>query len=199
VRADLKRATRPRAFNPLAVFNEWLATCIAVASKEKRNNMSKVIIEKPETASEMSVLNDEANTINGRIRERAFELFEKSGEARGNDSENWIRAEEEVLQIPQSKIGEQDGSIVLHVTIEGHHEQPLKVIAMPDALIVSAEPKHRHSKNHLAAIGAKRIFQRFNLPDSIDAGSVHATLENGLLKITAKLAQPKVNTAGTHA
>ena len=91
------------------------------------------------------------------------------------------------------------GSIVLHVTIEGHHEQPLKVIAMPDALIVSAESKHRHSKNHLAAIGAKRIFQRFNLADSIDTGSVHATLENGLLKITAKLAQPKVNTAGTHA
>ena len=26
--------------------------------------MSKVIIEKPETASEMSVLNDEVNTIN---------------------------------------------------------------------------------------------------------------------------------------
>jgi HSP20 family molecular chaperone IbpA len=75
----------------------------------------------------------------------------------------------------------------------------LKVIATPDALIVSAEPKHRHSKNHLAAIGAKRIFQRFNLPDSIDAGSVHATLENGLLTITAKLAQPKVHTAGTHA
>ena len=74
----------------------------------------------------------------------------------------------------------------------------MKVIAMPDALIVSAESKHRHSKNHLAAIGAKRIFQRFNLPDSIDTGSVHATLENGLLKITAKLAQPKVITAGTH-
>ena len=53
---------------------------------------------------------------------------------------------------------------------------------------MSAEPKHRHSKNHLAAIGAKRIFQRFDLPNSIDTGSVHATFENGLLKIKAKLA-----------
>ena len=161
--------------------------------------MSKVIIEKPETASEMSVLTDEANTINGRIRERAFELFEKSGEARGNDSENWIRAEEELLQIPQSKIGQQDGTIFLHLTIQGEHEQPVKVIAMRDALIVSAEPKHRHSKNHLAAIGAKRIFQRFDLPASIETGSVRATLENGLLKITAKLAQPKLNALGAHA
>ena len=62
--------------------------------------MSKVIIEKPETASEINVLTDEANTINGRIRERAFELFEKSGEVRGNDTENWTHAEEELLQIP---------------------------------------------------------------------------------------------------
>jgi HSP20 family molecular chaperone IbpA len=69
---------------------------------------------------------------------------------------------------------------------------------MPDFLIVSAEPKHRHSKNHLAAIGGKRIFQRVDLPDSIDTASIHATLENSLLKITAKLAQTKVNTAGTH-
>ena len=85
------------------------------------------------------------------------------------------------------------------MTIEGQHEQPVKVIAMPDALIVSAEPKHRHSKNHLAAIGAKRIFQRFDLPDSIETGSVHATLANGLLKITAKLAYPKLNGASAHA
>jgi HSP20 family molecular chaperone IbpA len=161
--------------------------------------MSKVIIEKPETASEINVLTDEANTINGRIRDRAFELFEQSGEVRGNDTENWIHAEEELLQIPDSKVVERDGSISIHVTILGYHEEQLKVIATPDALIVSAEPKRRHSKNHLAAIGAKRVFQRFDLRDSIDTSSVHATFENGLLKITAKLATPKVQTAGSHA
>ena len=161
--------------------------------------MSRVIIEKPETPSEMSVLTDEANIIEGRIRERACELFEKSGEARGNDSENWTHAEEELLQIPQSEVSERDGSIFLHLTIVGYHEEQIKVIAMADALIVSAEPKHRHARNHLAAIGAKRIFQRFDLPDPIDTGSVHATLENGLLKIKAKLAQPKVHTVGADA
>ena len=161
--------------------------------------MSKVIIEKPETASEISVLADEANSIEGRIRDRAFELFEESGEVRGNDSENWTRAKEELLQIPQSKMDQRDGAISLHVTILGYHEGQLKVIATPDALIISAGSKHRHSRNHLAAIGAKRIFQRFDLPNSIDTGSVHATFQNGLLKITAGLAASKVNTAGTHA
>jgi len=161
--------------------------------------MSKVMIERPETAAEIAILTDEAKVIDGRIRERAFELFEKSGEARGNDSENWIRAEEELLQIPPSKVGERDGSVFLHATITGHHEGQVKVVALPDALIVIAEPTHRHSKNHLAAIGAKRIFQRFDLPASIDTGSVHATLENGLLKVAAKRAQPKTHAAGTDA
>jgi HSP20 family molecular chaperone IbpA len=163
------------------------------------DTMSTVIIEKPETASEINVLADEANTINGRIRDRAFELFQQSGEVRGNDTEHWIHAEEELLQIPDSKMVERDGSVSLHVTILGYHEEQLKVIATPDALIVSAEPKRRHSKNHLAAVSAKRIFQRFYLRDSIDTGSVRATFENGLLKITAKLATSKVQTAGSHA
>jgi hypothetical protein len=86
---------------------------------QERQTMPKVIIEKPQTAHEISVLTDEANTIQGRIRERAFELFEKSGEPRGSESENCIRAEEELLQIPQSKIGERDGSVFLHVQSQG--------------------------------------------------------------------------------
>lgn len=167
--------------------------------RKEQENMSRVIIETPETATEMSALSNEANVINGQIRERAFELFEKSGEARGNDAENWNHAEEELLQIPQSEMSERDGWVFLHVTIMGYHEEQLKVIALPDALVVSAEPKHRHSKNHLAAIGAKRIFQRFDLRDSIDPGSVHATFENGLLKVKAKLAELKVHTAGADA
>ena len=49
--------------------------------------MSDVTIEKPATANEMSALNQEESTINGRIRMRAFELFEKSREVRGIDAE----------------------------------------------------------------------------------------------------------------
>jgi hypothetical protein len=151
VRADLKRATRPRAFNPLAVFNEWLATCIAVASKEKRNNMSKVIIEKPETASEMSVLNDEANTINGRIRERAFELFEESGEARGNDSENWIRAEAShfhVFSMAASILATARCSVAPGAMIKSllrrHHVRVLAFPELKSRLLNSAGKRKRH-------------------------------------------------------
>jgi HSP20 family molecular chaperone IbpA len=53
--------------------------------------------------------------------------------------------------------------------------------------------------NHLAAIGAKKIFQSLDLPDLADTGGVRARFENGLLKITAKFAAPKVTTTGSRA
>jgi HSP20 family molecular chaperone IbpA len=149
--------------------------------------MSHVVIERPESASEMSALSEEESTITGRIRVRAFELFEKGGEARGQDAENWVKAEEELLQIPHSKLESRDGSVFLHASIGGHHEHELKVVALPDALIIIGEAKHRHSKNHLASIGAKEIFQRIDLRESIDPKTAHATFENGLLKVSAKI------------
>jgi HSP20 family molecular chaperone IbpA len=158
--------------------------------------MPHVIVERPETPSQISDLTNEENTINGRIRLRAFEMFEKSGETHGNDSENWVRAEEEILQIPHSKLESRDGSVFLNASILGHHEQELKVVALPNAFIVIAEPKHRHSKNHLASIGAKRIFQRIDLREPIDTQTVRAEFENGLLKVTAKkLAEANVQIA----
>jgi HSP20 family molecular chaperone IbpA len=149
--------------------------------------MPHVTIEKPHTAGEISALNEEQSTINGHIRVRAFELFEKSGEARGHDAENWVRAEDELLQVPHSKLESRDGSLFLRATIHGHHEHELKVVALPNAFIIIADAKHGHSKNHLASIGAKRIFQRIDLHETIDTQSVHAEVENGFLKVTAKM------------
>jgi len=143
----------------------------------------------------MIILTNQENTITNRIRTRAFELFEKSGEAPGDAVENWVKAEEELLQIPHSKLESTGGSVFLHVSILGHHEQELKVVALPNALIVAAEPKHRHSKNHLASVDAKRIFQRIDLREPIDTRSVRADFENGLLKVTAKKLETKAQSA----
>ncbi len=52
--------------------------------EEARNNVQSHY-RKSETPGEISVLIDEANIINGRIRERALELFERSDGARGNN------------------------------------------------------------------------------------------------------------------
>jgi len=157
--------------------------------------MSNIQIETPESASAIDILTDEENTLTDRIRERAFELSEERGGGETNASDNWLRAEGELLQFPQANLKERDGSFFIHMKVSGFHEGDVKVIALPEALIISAKSKHRHSKNHLAATGEKRIFQRFDLSAPIDAHDVHATLENDLLKVTAhklKKGEPSV-------
>ena len=147
--------------------------------------MSKITVETPESQSEMDILRDEANTLDTQIRERAFELFEEHGGSETQTCKNWLQAERELVQPPQGKLAHGDGSFHLHMHIGGFHEEELRVIALPDALIVSAKSKHRHSKHHLAAMGEKRIYQRFPLSAPIDTHTVHASLENGLLQVTA--------------
>jgi HSP20 family molecular chaperone IbpA len=147
--------------------------------------MPNITIEKPESQSAINILNDEENTLNGRIRERAFELFEERGGREGQTLENWFQAEEELLQFPQAHLKERDGSFHLHMEVPGFHATDVRVIALPESLVISARSKHRHSRNHLAAVGEKRIFQRFRLSAPIDTQNVHATLENDSLAITA--------------
>jgi HSP20 family molecular chaperone IbpA len=147
--------------------------------------MSNVTVEKPETQSAINILNDEANTLIGRIRERAFELHEERGGGDGHALDNWCQAEGELLQFPQANLRERDGSFHLHMQVPGFHVTDLRVIALPEALIISARSRHRHSRNHLASVGEKRIFRRFDLSTPIDTHNVRATFENDLLKVTA--------------
>ena len=151
--------------------------------------MSKVTIDKAEGESASSILREEANTLADQIRQRAFELFVERGEADGFALDHWFRAERDLLQVPEAHMIEKDKSFHLHVAVPGLDEKDLKITALPNALIISAASKHKHSgingDLHLCAFGDKRLFRRFDLSAPINTHKVHATVDNGLLKVTA--------------
>lgn len=151
--------------------------------------MSNVAIKKAHGETAVGVVVEEANTLADEIRKRAFELFVDRGRVDGFSLDNWFTAERDLIQVPEAHLVDRDGSFHLHVAVPGFSEKDLKVTAMPDALIVSAESKHKHSSKeadlHLCAFGEKRMFRRFDLPAGIDTDKVHARLDDGLLKITA--------------
>jgi HSP20 family molecular chaperone IbpA len=151
--------------------------------------MSNVAIEKAESGTDAAVVMREASTVADHIRNRAFHLFLDHGKTDGYDLENWFKAEQELMQVPEGHLIEKDESFQLHVAVPGFDEKDVKVTALPDALIVSADAKHKHSHNdagfHSCSFGEKRMFRRFELPSLINTDKVHAKLENGLLKLTA--------------
>jgi hypothetical protein len=51
----------------------------------------------------------EAEDLESRIRERAYELYEARGREDGHELEDWIRAEEEVTETAEVKLPERKG------------------------------------------------------------------------------------------
>ena len=165
--------------------------------------MSNLSIEKAERGTEAAIVMEEASTVADHIRDRAFHLFLNHGGGDGFDLENWFQAEQELMQVPQAHLVEKHDSFQLHIAVPGFSEKDVKVTALPNALIVSADAKHKHSNQdagshqHSCAFGEKRMFRRFELSAPINTDKVHARLENGLLKLTAHKLETSVSSAVT--
>jgi HSP20 family molecular chaperone IbpA len=73
-----------------------------------------------------------------RERNRAFELFQLRGGEHGLDLDDWFKAENKLLIVPEGDITEKDGSFELKLAIPGFEEKELKVTALPDTLVAAA-------------------------------------------------------------
>lgn len=136
-----------------------------------------------------------------QIRQRAFDYFQRRGQELGNDWDDWLRAEREVVWSPHAEMFESPLAIVLRVAVPGFNARSLKVTATPQSLLVQGTEIHEHggldSRLHFCEFG-QRLFRRFDLPARIDPRKVSATLDKGILEVFAYVArrtQPSQNGA----
>jgi HSP20 family molecular chaperone IbpA len=70
---------------------------------------------------------------------------------------------------------------------------------MPDALVVQAGGTHTHEGKsgnvRFCEFSEKELFRRLDLPAPIDVDKVSASLDKGILQVTAPKATPKQLTA----
>jgi len=145
---------------------------------------------------------DDLKALTSQIRDRAFSIFEKRGTGEGDALDDWLQAERDLTCATESDLVEKDGEFRLSVSVPGFAEKDLKVTALPDGLVVSAESKHRHEKDegsvHFCEFSEKQLFRRFDLPKAIDVDKVTAHLDKGILRVTAARAKEAL-TAGAAA
>ena len=127
------------------------------------------------------------------IRSRAFDYFQKRGQSQGNDWEDWLRAERQLLWSPPAEMFENRAAIVLRVAVPGFDPKFVEVTAAPQVLVISGTEAHRHEgldvRMHFCEFG-QHLFRRFELPARIDPAKVSATLDKGILEILAGIAKP---------
>ncbi len=152
--------------------------------------MSQVAIEKihgegPESRS----LFEEIGNIAERIRQRAFELFQRRGAGNGADVDDWLSAERELIWSPASDLIDKAGAFELQVAVPGFDAKDVNVTALPDAIVIRAETTHRHDKTEgdvrFCEFGERSLFRRFDLPAPINVDKVTANVDKGVLKLTA--------------
>jgi HSP20 family molecular chaperone IbpA len=137
----------------------------------------------------------EAQAIQGRIRQRAFEL----SQARLDDPRelyDWIIAESQIMSVPRVKLVERSGMFEASFAIPGIHAEDLNVMVTSDQIVVKGE--HNESREsdegtvHFSDFTSATVFRSVGLPHSIDTRSVTVDFEHGVLRVSAAIqgAQP---------
>jgi HSP20 family protein len=84
---------------------------------------------------------------------------------------------------------ETDKEFQMKIAVPAMEGKDIKISALPDAIIVQGETSHKEEKKegevHLSEFSERKLFRRFEMPTGIDVEQVKATLENGMLQITA--------------
>ena len=150
----------------------------------------------PEDPDALSLF-ESLNELQEAIRQRAFGLFSERGTIHGNDMEDWLRAERELVWMPQSETMEDDKQFRLRLIVPGLEAQDLQITAMPDAIIVQAEGASKEAKEAKEAstvpfreLRGRKLFRRFDFEEPIDPSRTEASLAKGILEIVASKAAP---------
>ena len=134
----------------------------------------------------------EVESILGRIKQRAFELFEKRGGATGNEVDDWVNAERQVVFAPPSELLETASGFEIRVAAPGLTAAQLRIGVVPNGIIVRGQVKSKEAFKegtiHFSEFGHKELFREFLLSGRIDTALVNASLQNGVLRISASKA-----------
>lgn len=148
-------------------------------------------IHDPDEAS--TVVSEHTERHFQNVRCRAFGHFEQRGQIPGNDWDDWLRAEREVLWKPHAEMFQNAAVIVLRIAVPGFGPDSIQITATPQSLLIQGTEEHSHdglaARLHFCEFG-ERLFRRFDLPAAIDPATVSATLDKGVLEILAGVARP---------
>jgi HSP20 family molecular chaperone IbpA len=135
---------------------------------------------------------DQLRDMEDRIRCRAFEIFSENG-LLGRDLDNWLIAEEEVTCKPSLELREKDNHFILEIAIPGVDPKAIDIEVTPEHILMKAEQRHQHDEKqgdvHVCEFKSGNLFRAIGLPKKINPEKVKAEFKNGMLVLTAEIAE----------
>ena len=137
------------------------------------------------------------------VRRRAFELFELRGCEYGQEVEDWLKAEREVLGWPPLETKENEREFEFQVPLDDFQVSQVTVLVTPSEIVVhaktEAEKQAEEANARAAAFTGTEIYRRIELPRPIETDRTTATFDKGTLRITAAKAETESGIASSAA
>ena len=141
----------------------------------------------------------EAEAEHHHIRARAHEIFRSRGGTFGHALEDWLKAEREAIWRPSLEVRRTTQAFVVEAAVAGIEPKQFDVQVAPTELIVEAHVHHsdreQEGKVLLCEFAGGPLFRRYRFPEPVDPARASAEYKNGLLRVTAPLAQPATKVA----
>jgi HSP20 family molecular chaperone IbpA len=130
----------------------------------------------------------ETEAIQGRIRQRAFEISQKRPPD-VHELYDWIAAEAEVVSVPPAELVEHDGMFDVRFAVAGLNPDDVNVMVTPGQIVLKSQFTHQHDPDtgtvHLCDFRSTTIFRSVMMPQPIDVKSVKVDFGEGMLHVSA--------------
>jgi HSP20 family molecular chaperone IbpA len=126
-----------------------------------------------------------------RVRQRAQEFFNIRGGECNCATEDWLKAERELLLTPEAKLSEREGKFHIEVAVPGFDARDVQITASENELIVQAEKSQADEREdervYFSEFGSKSFFRKLAMPAPVNVDRVTAHMEKGILHVTAAM------------
>jgi HSP20 family protein len=156
--------------------------------------MPNVVVQKVTDPGTIPLsFSDSMGKIFDQIREKAFCVFCENGSTHGHAIEDWLKAERELFQVPESELVERGKEFALQIAAPGFEAKDLEITALPNSIVVKGEATKESEKSerkvYFSEFSNKQLYRLYALPAAIDVDKTVATLEKGMLKVVAQKAE----------
>jgi HSP20 family protein len=136
----------------------------------------------------------EVEGVQRRIAQRAQEVFRARASAIGSALEDWMKAERETIWRPALEVRRSKDAFVVEAAIAGIEPKQLDLQVTPTELVLGARVHHSDREQEgevvLCEFANGPLFRSYKFPEPVDPARVSAQFRNGMLRVTAPLAQP---------
>jgi HSP20 family molecular chaperone IbpA len=132
--------------------------------------------------------------VQRHIAQRAQEIFRARGDGVGSALEDWMTAERETIWRPALEVRRTTEAFVVEAAVAGVDPKQFDVQVTPMELLLSAHVHHSDREQEgevvLCEFANGPLFRSYTFPEPVAPTRVSAEYRNGILRVTAPLAQP---------